>query len=118
MVFVDYIPSSPNQSNKKQCKHPEHHPPSMIVLKPGIHTWRCPSCKEETRVKILEIDMDSKITEENIRNELRNNLNRQKVAAQLGVLNQWEKCEWEVGEGFKYNTHYYENGVCKCGKIL
>lgn len=30
---------------KNACKDPEHNPPSMIVLKPGIHHYECPSCK-------------------------------------------------------------------------
>jgi hypothetical protein len=33
----------------KHCTHPEHNPPSHIVLEPGIYTWKCPRCcKEQT----------------------------------------------------------------------
>lgn len=26
------------------CRHPEHNPPSMIVLKPGVYEHTCPAC--------------------------------------------------------------------------
>lgn len=29
---------------KPGCQHPEHNPPSMIVLEPGIYEYTCPSC--------------------------------------------------------------------------
>lgn len=28
------------------CGHPEHNPPSMIVLEPGIYEHECPGCKK------------------------------------------------------------------------
>lgn len=40
MPFVGYKPFD----EKSKCMHPEHHPPSMIVLPPGVHTYECPSC--------------------------------------------------------------------------
>jgi hypothetical protein len=30
------------------CRHPEHNPPTGVVLAPGRHTYQCPSCKAET----------------------------------------------------------------------
>jgi len=26
----------------------EHMPPQGMVLRPGVHTWQCPDCLEET----------------------------------------------------------------------
>lgn len=41
MPFIDHQPPPP-----PPCRHPEHDPPGMIVLKPGTHTWECPGCKQ------------------------------------------------------------------------
>lgn len=30
------------------CTHPEHNPPNMIVLEPGIYKHTCPGCGEIT----------------------------------------------------------------------
>jgi len=29
---------------KFRCKHPEHNPPGMIVLEPGLYEYECPAC--------------------------------------------------------------------------
>lgn len=29
---------------KRPCLHPEHNPPSMIVLAPGVYSHTCPGC--------------------------------------------------------------------------
>ena len=29
---------------RKVCRHPDHNPPSMIVLKPGVYEHLCPAC--------------------------------------------------------------------------
>lgn len=29
---------------KPPCRHPEHNPPSMIVLEPGVYEHICPAC--------------------------------------------------------------------------
>lgn len=34
------------------CSHPEHLPPGMIVLSPGLHIWMCPKCGKETPVHV------------------------------------------------------------------
>lgn len=34
----------------ERCNNPEHNPPGLIVLEPGIHTYQCPSCGEITTV--------------------------------------------------------------------
>jgi hypothetical protein len=26
------------------CRHPEHNPPTMIVLEPGVYEHTCPNC--------------------------------------------------------------------------
>ncbi len=38
------IADLPEQSH---CRHPEHQPPSMIVLEPGVYVHKCPSCGNE-----------------------------------------------------------------------
>lgn len=30
------------------CLHPEHNPPTMIVLKPGTYEYTCPACGKKT----------------------------------------------------------------------
>lgn len=33
------------------CRHPEHNPPNMIVLEPGVYEHTCPACgKKQTFV--------------------------------------------------------------------
>ena len=32
---------------KRYCIHPEHNPPSMIVLQPGVYEHTCPGCFEK-----------------------------------------------------------------------
>lgn len=55
---------------------------------------------------------------EAIREENQRLANRSLLAARLGVLDQVNNCEWEDTRGFKYITHFYFNGECKCGKKL
>lgn len=31
----------------------EHDPPTMINLRPGIHTWKCPNCGQETTFEVV-----------------------------------------------------------------
>lgn len=33
---------------KPPCRHPEHDPPSMIVLDPGTYEHTCPGCQKKT----------------------------------------------------------------------
>lgn len=40
MPFIEHIPPS----KQKRCRSTEHNPPSLIVLKPGTHKWKCPNC--------------------------------------------------------------------------
>lgn len=30
------------------CMHPEHNPPNMIVLQPGVYEHTCPGCGHKT----------------------------------------------------------------------
>lgn len=30
------------------CTHPEHEPPTMIVLEPGVYEHECPGCHHKT----------------------------------------------------------------------
>lgn len=39
------------------CRSPEHSPPSHIVLKPGVHTWECPVCKQRTVFSVPEVTL-------------------------------------------------------------
>lgn len=41
----------------KICRHPEHNPPAMIVLKPGEYTWKCPACGEEQTFVVQDRSM-------------------------------------------------------------
>jgi hypothetical protein len=38
--------------NERPCMHPEHNPPSHIVLQPGLHVWVCPGCGQETSIAV------------------------------------------------------------------
>jgi len=37
---------------EKRCRHPEHKPPNMIVLSPGVYEHTCPKCGKKTIVTI------------------------------------------------------------------
>lgn len=28
----------------ERCLSPEHNPPNMVVLSPGVYRWTCPTC--------------------------------------------------------------------------
>ena len=51
MPFIKYIPP------QKFCTSPEHLPPSHIVLEPGTHTYRCPSCSITITFDVLDTTM-------------------------------------------------------------
>lgn len=34
------------------CTHPEHNPPSHMVLPPGMHVWVCPGCGREQTIAV------------------------------------------------------------------
>lgn len=36
------------------CRNPEHNPPSMIVLPPGVYEHTCPGCGHVTRFVVPE----------------------------------------------------------------
>ena len=33
----------------RSCNHPEHNPPNMIVLSPGVYEHTCPGCGQKTQ---------------------------------------------------------------------
>lgn len=35
-----------------RCRHPEHNPPNMIVLPPGIYEHECPGCGHKQTVLV------------------------------------------------------------------
>lgn len=51
MPFIDY------EAPEKICRHPEHEPPTHIVLRPGKHVYQCPSCKEQQILNVPEITL-------------------------------------------------------------
>lgn len=51
MPFIHHEP----YEQKKKCNHPEHNPPTMIVLPPGNHTYQCPVCGEKTHITVPEV---------------------------------------------------------------
>ena len=38
---------------KKTCHHPEHDPPTMILLEPGMYEHTCPGCGHVTTFRIV-----------------------------------------------------------------
>jgi hypothetical protein len=36
----------------KPCRHPEHEPPGMICLPPGIYEYICPGCGRRIEFKV------------------------------------------------------------------
>lgn len=51
MPFVKSVPIEPT------CVHPEHKPPSHVVLKPGLHTWECPGCGKQQTMWVPEVTL-------------------------------------------------------------
>lgn len=49
---MPFIPQEPEKSYPapNPCMHPEHNPPNMMVLPPGVHVWRCPACGQEVTI--------------------------------------------------------------------
>jgi len=48
MPFIKFIP----ESKEDRCNDREHNPPMHIVLPPGLHTYKCPSCGKETTFRV------------------------------------------------------------------
>lgn len=46
MPFIPNPEEAKKWDYKEPCRHPEHNPPGMIVLPPGLHTYQCPGCGE------------------------------------------------------------------------
>lgn len=36
----------------KICTHPEHNPPSYIVLQPGVYEHQCPGCGNKIKIVV------------------------------------------------------------------
>lgn len=32
-------------STEPRCLHPEHNPPTMILMEPGVYEYTCPGCE-------------------------------------------------------------------------
>lgn len=53
MPFRPLTPKEKQEYGKlRPCLSPEHSPPSMQVLPPGLHVWVCPACGHETMLQI------------------------------------------------------------------
>lgn len=50
--FIDYEPLK----EIKTCNSLEHHPPTMILLPAGKHTYACPTCGYVTIVNIPKVN--------------------------------------------------------------
>ena len=46
------LPDAEQWNPPKACRHPEHNPPTMIVLQPGTYEWSCPACGHTVRVTV------------------------------------------------------------------
>jgi Zn finger protein HypA/HybF involved in hydrogenase expression len=62
--FVPFVKKSYDKikwgDKAKRCLSPSHNPPTMQVLEPGIHTWKCPACGKEQKIIIEEKEMHIK----------------------------------------------------------
>lgn len=38
-----------SETVREHCRHPEHRPPNMIVLEPGVYEHTCPACGATTQ---------------------------------------------------------------------
>lgn len=47
----------------KECHHPDHEPPTMIVLKPGIYEHECSNCHFKKIIVVRDND-DSRLTDD------------------------------------------------------
>ena len=54
MPFTDYKPY------KQGCKHPEHYPPTHIVLEAGVHTYQCPACLIEVKIYTPDFNLSGR----------------------------------------------------------
>lgn len=61
MPFIRYEPLPEPERHEwfynETCRHPEHNPPNMIVLKPGIHTYQCPACGHTQSITVQNPSM-------------------------------------------------------------
>lgn len=49
---MPFIPNPNSWKEREPCRHPEHDPPSLIVLPPGNYTWQCPGCGHLTTFRV------------------------------------------------------------------
>lgn len=45
---------------QKPCAHPEHNPPSHIVLQPGVYEHICPGCGEKKTFEVARATWEDK----------------------------------------------------------
>lgn len=36
------------------CRHPEHNPPTHVVLEPGLYQWKCPECSHAVQFRVTQ----------------------------------------------------------------
>ena len=53
--MFEYIEDDAGVSCQPLCTHPEHWPPTNIVLSPGLYKYTCPGCGHVTVVRVPAI---------------------------------------------------------------
>jgi len=53
---MSFIPTPP-EKKPEPCPHPEHNPPGMIVLPPGLHTYQCPGCNKIITFRVPKVSL-------------------------------------------------------------
>lgn len=49
------VPEEIKKQYPEPCLSPEHRPPMHVVLEPGPHRWRCPSCGHVTDFNVPRV---------------------------------------------------------------
>lgn len=87
---------SPSHSS---CNHPEHNPPSMIVLPPGLYEHTCPRCGQKQTFTVKR--------EGQLQQQLQDQSN-----------NLWWNCdhEWEEKTDSQFSNELFTDVICtECG---
>ena len=83
----------------KVCKHPEHNPPTMIVLEVGVYEYTCPSCGKVTIFTVPEYQNGSGLSYDSRDIPFRN---RPKP-----MLFAYEKYPMYCGDGREFKSEIY-----------
>lgn len=61
--IADFDPNKDNgtwNASRRQCRHPEHNPPSMMVYSPGVWEHTCPGCSKVTTFTVHPTHLSTK----------------------------------------------------------